>query len=164
MEDVKAVLDTLIPKESEVQTKAGAWYQMRMKPYRTLENVIEGVGITFIDITAIRRAREAVLRESDDLRRPVMVVCDRTMPSWCRIWKTAILIWNPGAERMYGWSEVEPLAMNIRESGPRETARGSAGHSAAGQPCWGAGTLSHATDHQTQPDRGSMADRHRVGE
>ena len=36
-EDVKAVLANLIPKESEVQTKEGRWYLMRIQPYRTLE-------------------------------------------------------------------------------------------------------------------------------
>ena len=51
VEDVQVVLDTLISQESEVQTKAGTWYLMRIRPYRTLENVIEGVVITFIDIT-----------------------------------------------------------------------------------------------------------------
>ena len=40
--DVQAVLDTLVPKEMEVQTTAGAWYTMRIQPYRTLDNVIEG--------------------------------------------------------------------------------------------------------------------------
>ena len=29
-----------------------------------------------------------------------------------------ILVWNPGAERVYGWSEAEALAMNIRELVP----------------------------------------------
>jgi two-component system CheB/CheR fusion protein len=52
--DTLAVLDTLIPKEIEVQTKAGAWYTMRILPYRTLENVIEGAVLTFVDITHIK--------------------------------------------------------------------------------------------------------------
>ncbi|MBN1757665.1 MAG: PAS domain-containing protein [Chitinispirillaceae bacterium] len=50
-EDIQAVLDTLIPKEDEVQTGNGGWYLLRIQPYRTLENVIEGAVITFIDIT-----------------------------------------------------------------------------------------------------------------
>jgi two-component system CheB/CheR fusion protein len=64
VEDVKAVLDTLVPKEVEVQTKAGAWYLLRIRPYRTLENVIEGAVITFTEITEMRNA-QAVLRESE---------------------------------------------------------------------------------------------------
>jgi two-component system CheB/CheR fusion protein len=62
--DVKTVLDTLIPKEMEVQTTTGAWFTMRILPYRTLDNVIEGAVITFMDITEIKRTREA-LRESE---------------------------------------------------------------------------------------------------
>ena len=48
MEDVQAVLDNLIPRESEVQTKAGRVVPNCIRPYRTLENVIEGAVITFV--------------------------------------------------------------------------------------------------------------------
>ena len=51
VEETKAVLDTLTPCETAVQTKAGSWYLMRIRPYRTLDNVIEGAVITFVDIT-----------------------------------------------------------------------------------------------------------------
>jgi two-component system, chemotaxis family, CheB/CheR fusion protein len=59
-EDTQAVLDTLSPKEVEVQTRTGAWYMMRILPYRTLDNVIEGAVITFVDISAAKRAQEAL--------------------------------------------------------------------------------------------------------
>jgi two-component system CheB/CheR fusion protein len=58
--DAQSVLDTLIPKEVDVQTKEGAWYTIRLQPYRTLDNVIEGVVITFVDITEIMRMREGL--------------------------------------------------------------------------------------------------------
>jgi len=44
-------VDTLAPKEVEVQTKAGAWFLLRIRPYRTLDHVIEGAVITFTEIT-----------------------------------------------------------------------------------------------------------------
>lgn len=47
--DTQAVLDTLMPKEVEVQTTAGGHYTMRIQPYRTVENVIEGAVITFTE-------------------------------------------------------------------------------------------------------------------
>jgi len=49
-EDVKEVLESLNTKEKEVQTKDGHWYKLKILPYRTLENVIDGVVITFNDI------------------------------------------------------------------------------------------------------------------
>jgi two-component system, chemotaxis family, CheB/CheR fusion protein len=61
--DTQAVLDTLVPKEREVQTTAGVWYSMRILPYRTLDNVIEGAVITFVDINALKQVQEA-LRQS----------------------------------------------------------------------------------------------------
>jgi two-component system CheB/CheR fusion protein len=52
--EVQTVLDTLVPCEREVRTVDGAWYRARIQPYRTLDNIIEGVVLTFIDITAPR--------------------------------------------------------------------------------------------------------------
>ena len=75
VEDVKAVLDTLVPIEVEVQTTAGAWHLLRIRPYRTLENVIEGAVITFTDITETRNV-QAALRESEAMRRLAAVVRD----------------------------------------------------------------------------------------
>jgi two-component system CheB/CheR fusion protein len=61
--DTQAVLDTLTPKEMEVQTRSGTWYTMHILPYRTLDNVIEGAVITFVDITE-RKHMEAAMRET----------------------------------------------------------------------------------------------------
>jgi two-component system, chemotaxis family, CheB/CheR fusion protein len=76
--DTQAVLDTLISKEVEVQTRSGAWYSMRIQPYRTLGNVIEGAVITFVDISAAKIAQEALRLNEERLRAalqasPVMV-------------------------------------------------------------------------------------------
>jgi two-component system CheB/CheR fusion protein len=113
-EDTQAILDTLIPKELEVQTRAGDWYLMRIRPYRTLENVIEGAVLTFFDITEMKKAREA-LREVEALRRLVVVVRDAYDAVTVQDLEGRILAWNPAAERIYGWSEAEALAMNIRD-------------------------------------------------
>ncbi len=50
VKDTKEVLDTLIPKEVEVKTIDGKHYKMLIQPYRTLENVIEGAVLTFVNI------------------------------------------------------------------------------------------------------------------
>ncbi|RKT44568.1 chemotaxis protein CheB [Thiocapsa rosea] len=80
-EDVQAVLSDLMPREHEVQTRQGAWYLMRIGPYRTLENVIEGAVITFVDISERKRGEDAVhaaraFAEAivDAIREPLVVL------------------------------------------------------------------------------------------
>jgi two-component system, chemotaxis family, CheB/CheR fusion protein len=58
--DVRHVLDTLENFELDVQTTQQRWYTMRIQPYRTVEHAIEGAVITFMDITEVRLAREAL--------------------------------------------------------------------------------------------------------
>jgi two-component system, chemotaxis family, CheB/CheR fusion protein len=62
-EDSKEVLRTLVSKEQQVTTRNGNWFLMRMMPYRTLENMIDGVVITFVDIT-VSKTLEAELRKT----------------------------------------------------------------------------------------------------
>jgi two-component system CheB/CheR fusion protein len=112
--DTQEVLDTLAPKEVEVQTKAGAWFLLRIRPYRTLDNVIEGAVITFTEITEMKQAQRA-LRESADLRRLAVVVRDAHDAVVVQDLHGRITAWNPAAARMYGWNEAEALTMNIRD-------------------------------------------------
>jgi len=63
---VTSVLDTLAPVEMQVESGGGRLYQMRVVPYRTLENVIEGAVLTFVDVTD-RRQAEANLRHTHAL-------------------------------------------------------------------------------------------------
>ena len=79
--DAQAVLDTLVPQEHEVRTVGGAWYLARIQPYRTLDNVIEGVVLTFADISkriaaeaAERSARKLAEGIVDTVREPLIVL------------------------------------------------------------------------------------------
>jgi two-component system CheB/CheR fusion protein len=117
LEDAQAVLDTLIPKEIDVQTQVGKWYTMRILPYRTLDNVIEGAVITFVDINEVVQTREA-LQKANKLLRLAVVVRDAHDAITVQDLNGRILAWNPGATRMYGWSEAEALSMNVRDRIP----------------------------------------------
>jgi two-component system CheB/CheR fusion protein len=116
--DTQAVLDTLIPKELEVLTNEGKWFTMRIQPYRTLDNVIEGAVITFVDITEIVRIREELRKANNDLLRLAVVVRDAHDAITVQGLDGRVLAWNPGAERIYGWSETEALMMNVRDRIP----------------------------------------------
>ena len=115
--DILAVLDTLVGQELEVQTLAGEWYQMRIRPYRTLDNVIEGAVLTFVEISEVVRARLALAKANDQLRLAV-VLRDSFDAIAVQDLEGRILAWNPGAVRMYGFSEAEALAMNSRDRIP----------------------------------------------
>ena len=77
----QSVLETLTPIEQEVRTDNGAWYLLRIQPYRTLDNIIEGVVMTFTDIskrveaeTAVQLARELAESVVDTIRAPLLVL------------------------------------------------------------------------------------------
>ncbi len=81
VEDAKEVLRTLVPKEIEVRSNDGYWYWMRIIPYRTIDNVIDGVVITFSDIheqkTAIEKVKELQIYAEnilDTVREPLVVL------------------------------------------------------------------------------------------
>ena len=59
--DAQEVLRTLVFSEKQITSRDAGWYIVRIMPYRTLENVIDGVVITFIDISEAKRL-EAELR------------------------------------------------------------------------------------------------------
>ena len=58
------VLDDITVREVKVQDRKGCWFLVRVRPYRTLENQIDGVVLMFIDIDALQRS-EAALAESE---------------------------------------------------------------------------------------------------
>lgn len=63
--DVADVLRTLIFVEKPLATQDGRWFTVRVMPYRTLDNRIDGVVLTFINITAAKKL-ELELREAQD--------------------------------------------------------------------------------------------------
>jgi|GEM_PF-2575897 len=117
LKDILEVLDTLISKELEVQILTGAWYTLHIMPYRTLDNVIEGAVITFVDITERKKIQENLEKANDQLRLAV-VVRDAHDAVTVQDLDGRTIAWNPAAVRMYGWSEAEALMMNIRDRIP----------------------------------------------
>jgi two-component system, chemotaxis family, CheB/CheR fusion protein len=61
--DAQEVLQTLAPIEKELATQDGRWFKGRLMPYRTLEDKIDGVVITFTEITRAKKL-EAKLRQA----------------------------------------------------------------------------------------------------
>lgn len=81
--DLKQVLDHLGRVEKELESQSGLWFNMCILPYRTLENSIDGVVVTFNDITA-QKTNEFASKEAtafaegiiDTMREPIIVLDD----------------------------------------------------------------------------------------
>ncbi|HLO51197.1 MAG TPA: CheR family methyltransferase, partial [Kamptonema sp.] len=79
------VINTLTTKEQEVQDQDGRWYDLRIRPYRTIDNKIDGAVVMLVDIDALKRSKEQ-LKESrnyaqaivETVREP-LIVLDRNL-------------------------------------------------------------------------------------
>ncbi|WP_300455892.1 CheR family methyltransferase [Desulfobacula sp.] len=111
-EHAQQVLKDLITQELEVASRNNTFFRTRMMPYRTMHNVIDGVVITFEDITEFKQfrlttQRLAVIMDSKD----AVIIQDND---------GTITFWNKGAQKLYGYTEQEALKMNILDMMPRE--------------------------------------------
>jgi two-component system CheB/CheR fusion protein len=67
--DAHTVLDHLAPVEREVRSLKGGWYLARIRPYRTVDDRIDGVVATFIDVTDRRRMESELRSANEELGR-----------------------------------------------------------------------------------------------
>ena len=85
VEDARQVLKTLVPREREVRDAAGRWFLAQLRPYRTVDDRIDGVVITFIDISELKEVEEE-LQESEARYRALVTstseVVYRMSPDW----------------------------------------------------------------------------------
>lgn len=116
--DARRVLEKLVPVEREVGQSDGSWYLARLLPYRTIEDRIAGVVLSFVNITERKQAEEVRLWLS-------AVVSSTTDGIISFSLDQAILSWNSGAERIFGYTAEEaigrPLSMLAASAQEQET-------------------------------------------
>lgn len=64
-EFVREVIDTVAVREREVRDKDGPWYSLRVRPYLTLDNKIDGAVLVLVDIDALKRSEREILESRD---------------------------------------------------------------------------------------------------
>jgi len=67
---VSEVIDTLAPKELEVRDQEGVWYHLRIRPYKTIDNHIQGAVLVWVDISRAKR-NAGLLQDSFDLTQAI---------------------------------------------------------------------------------------------
>jgi two-component system CheB/CheR fusion protein len=109
--DAKQVLRTLATIEREVRDVHDGWYLMRLRPYRTLDDRIDGVIVTFVEFTARRTAEEA-LRVSEERYR-LLVEGVEEYAMLATDLDGRITTWNAGAKRLFGYGESEIIGQPL---------------------------------------------------
>lgn len=99
--NVREVLRTLVPREHQVRRlDRDQWYIQRIRPYRSLDNVISGVVLTFVDITGLKRAEQRIARLAAMVDSSQDAIIGTTVDG-------SITSWNAGAQRIFGYSAEE---------------------------------------------------------
>lgn len=123
--DARAVLTDLAPIQREIHSRNGRWYEMRMRPYRTVDDKIDGVVITFIDVTHRLSIEEALRRSEHERKRETRLVELSRDPIFVWGFDGGILDWNRGCEELYGYSREEACGKSPHELLRSESDTGS---------------------------------------
>ena len=109
--EVKQVLADLQTLEREVQTKDNRWVSTRLRPYRTTDDRIDGVVITFQDVTERRRAQDQQRQGEERLR----LLIDGAIEYAIFTMTSAGIIdyWNSGAERIFGYRADQVIGQHL---------------------------------------------------
>jgi two-component system CheB/CheR fusion protein len=107
--ELQTVLDTLVPKESEVRTTDGKWYLTRIQPYRTLDNVIEGLVLTFTEVTDFKRMSSAAQRNEAILATAQKIA---HLGSWELDLDSGTAHWSDEMFKLFGYPPTgQPMAL-----------------------------------------------------
>ncbi|HYF40838.1 MAG TPA: PAS domain S-box protein, partial [Ramlibacter sp.] len=113
--DAKRVLERLVPIERELGLPDGSWYLTRLLPYRTTEDRIAGVVLSFIDITERKQAEEVRLW----LSAVVSASADGIVSFGLDL---TVLSWNAACERIFGYTAGEMIGRSLGLLAPQEDA------------------------------------------
>lgn len=116
---VRDVVDSMSSKELELQDNNSHWHSVRIRPYKTIDNRIDGVVITFVNVDTLKdieRLNTSLKYEA----RLATVVRDANDAITVQSFDGKVSAWNPAATRVYGYPEKEALGMDIRRLIPKD--------------------------------------------
>ncbi|HKP29396.1 MAG TPA: ATP-binding protein, partial [Gemmatimonadales bacterium] len=114
-EIVSDVIERVQTVEREVEDREGRWYLMRVHPYRTADNKIDGAVIVLLDVDQIRHAQVELHHRTEELGQQVQLMELSQDAIIVRDADNRILSWNHGAQVIYGWSAEEVKGLPLEE-------------------------------------------------
>ncbi|MBV9236977.1 MAG: PAS domain-containing protein [Xanthobacteraceae bacterium] len=115
LSDAQSVIANLTPVKREVRSRDGRWYDVRLRPYRTVDDKIDGVVITFVDVTE-RLQVERALRDSEELSRQGKRLMELSHdPIFIWDLDSGIVEWNRGSAELYGFTREEALGKDKQQ-------------------------------------------------
>ena len=108
-EDARRVLRDLNLVEREIPSRDGAWILLRFRPYRTLDDKIDGVVATFMDVTERRRMEDSLRDSERKLQQEARLVDLSRAPIFVWNFDGGIVQWNRGSEELYGYTHDEAV-------------------------------------------------------
>jgi two-component system CheB/CheR fusion protein len=109
VKDARAVLTELAPVRREVCSRSGRWYDMRIRPYRTVDDKIDGVVITFVDVSDRHQIEEALVSSERQLLQQKHLIDLSRDPIFVWDFDGGIVEWNSGSEQLYGYTRDEAI-------------------------------------------------------
>jgi len=107
--DALEVLETLVFTQKQIPTKDGRWFSIRVMPYRTFDDRIDGLVITFINNSDLKKM-ETELQEKEWMHRLILKASSDIIVKVSNEWN--ILEFNPAAEKFFGKKHKEVLNQN----------------------------------------------------
>lgn len=109
--DAADVLKTLNATERQVGSSDGEVYLARIRPYRTADDRIAGAVLTFVDVTALRKAEETVRAGEERLRIAAETTHDYAILTIDE--EGLVTTWNQGAQRIFGYAGKDALGQSF---------------------------------------------------
>jgi len=108
--DALEVLRTLIFIQKQIPARDGRWFSIRIMPYRTFDDRIDGLVITFINISDHKQL-ETELRQTEQMKRAFLGLSSDVIIHLSNDWK--ILEFNPAAEKFFGQKPENTVNQNF---------------------------------------------------
>ena len=110
--DAMEVLSNLLLIEKQIKAKDGRWFSIRIMPYRTIDDRIEGLVITFINISSLKQVEEK-LNETEQLHRLLFDSSSDMIIKLSTNWE--VLEFNPISEKFFGIKQEDAMGKNFLE-------------------------------------------------